>query len=137
MIFLYTPEVRLSKSLSGIVIAAFQNCEAKHREIMMKIFGRYLIATSISVFTLISTNAHAGTIILKSDIWDNICKVEIKRGHNGSVSTYSNVSRGQTFSASDRICYRRSGNPSQCNSGLTMWNCTTRNISGTETISLR
>lgn len=99
-------------------------------------------SSAITIAAPSSTSAPAGrgTIILESDTWDSICKVEIVKGMNapnrGPRSSYSNVKKGRTFSASDRICYRRSGRPRDCGSSMTQWTCCSHLISGTDTCSL-
>lgn len=97
-------------------------------------------AATIAVPSSTAAPAGRGTIILESDTWDSICKVEIVKGMNapnrGPRSSYSNVKKGRTFSASDRICYRRSGRPRDCGSSMTQWTCCSHLISGSDTCSL-
>jgi hypothetical protein len=99
----------------------------------------FLAIMTIALFA-ISLRAEAGTVVLHSDTWDNICKVEIKWGTNapdsGPSQSFENVEKGWKVSKADRICYRRSGQPSNCNSQMTAWNCCTHNISGTYECSL-
>lgn len=84
--------------------------------------------------------ASAGSIRLISDTWDNICKVEVKSGQNapqeGQSESFSNVPRNWEITRSDRLCYRRSGNPSDCNSGWTDWRCDTELSEKTDPFSL-
>lgn len=88
----------------------------------------------------ISSEAKAGTVVLVSDTWENICKVEIKWGMNapdsGPSQTFENVEKGRRWSKTDKICYRRSGQPSNCDSQMTAWTCCTHLISGTDECSL-
>lgn len=96
----------------------------------------------LATVALISSavSAEAGTVVLVSDTWDNICKVEIKWGTNapntGPSETFEHVEKGWEVRKSDRICYRRSGQPSNCSSKMTAWTCCTHNISGTYQCSL-
>lgn len=96
----------------------------------------------LATLTLISSavSAEAGTVVLISDTWDNICKVEIKWGanapNNDSSATFEHVEKGWKVSKPDRICYRRSGQPSNCSSEMTAWTCCTHNISGSYQCSL-
>jgi hypothetical protein len=82
-----------------------------------------------------------GTIRLVSDSWDNIAQVEIVSGMNapdqGSSDNLINVQRGWSDEYQQRVCYRRSRDPSRADSGLGDWNCFTRTISGIEVVSLR
>lgn len=93
-----------------------------------------------AAFSTSGVGSGLGTIILESDTWDSICKVEIVKGMNapdrGARSSYNNVKKGRTFSASNRICYRRSGRPRDCGSSMTSWTCCSHLISGSDTCSL-
>lgn len=82
-----------------------------------------------------------GTITLISDTWENLPEVEIVSGLNapdeGNQISLSNVELGWTSQEfEDRVCYRRSNDPSRVGSGLTSWNCISRPTSGSETASL-
>jgi hypothetical protein len=95
------------------------------------------LAALVVLAGLSTASAHAGNINLVSDTWDNICKVEVMTGLNapgkGQVQPFSNVSKGWHIVGVDRICYRRSGNPTDCRSALSQWNCSSNPISGTAT----
>ena len=84
--------------------------------------------------------ASAGSIRLISDTWDNICKVEVISGRNapqeGQAEPFSNVNKSWEITRSDRICYRRSADPSDCSSGWTDWRCDTELLDQTDTFSL-
>ena len=77
------------------------------------------------------SNANAGgEIDLYSDNWDYICKVEVMTGlqapESGKIQTYEDVEFDESTplaSGKDRVCYKRSRFPSQCESQLTVWTC--------------
>lgn len=81
-----------------------------------------------------------GTITLIADTWDNLPEVEFMIGmdapNQGQTYTLHNVARGWRDQFQDRVCYRRSSNPSQQGSGLNNWSCVTNPISDPETASL-
>lgn len=81
-----------------------------------------------------------GTITLVSDVWDNLPEVEFMVGMNapasGQTYTLNNVQRGWSDTFQDRVCYRRSNNPSQPGSGLNNWSCASNPISDPEQVSL-
>jgi hypothetical protein len=84
--------------------------------------------------------ASAGSIRLISDTWDNICKVEVISGRNapqeGQTEAFTNRSRNWEITRSDRLCYRRSANPSDCGSGWTDWRCDEELLDKVDTFSL-
>jgi len=99
-----------------------------------------IMITLVSSLVLSSTS-FAGTVKLVSNTWDNICKVQVTTGSkspNSYISTYKNVRKnsGWSKSGSNRLCYRRSGNPSNCNSSYTDWTCDTKNTSGTSILNI-
>jgi hypothetical protein len=100
-----------------------------------------LLAALAVVTTLSSVAARAGSVNLVSDTWDNICTVEVMTGLNapqgGQVTPFSNVTKGWHMLAEERICYRRSGNPTDCKSALSLWSCSSNPGSGTDEFSLR
>lgn len=71
--------------------------------------------------------AEPGKVVLVSDTWDNVCHVQVMSGLNapqqGPVESFDNVQRGRKITKDDKLCYRRSGNPSDCSSGWTDWRC--------------
>ncbi len=101
----------------------------------MKTIKHITIAASL----FFTTASLAGTVTLESPKYDNICKVQVTTGKdqtNKIVKTYSNVSKGFSVSGEDRLCYRRSAKPEQCDSTYTAWNCASRGGSGTSIIKL-
>lgn len=92
-----------------------------------------------------TANASAGDVKLVSDTLDSVCRVEITWGPdapNGTpVEHYSDVSRNWSITKPDRLCYRRSSTPDNCDSGMTQWNtqwkCAERSVAGTEELSLQ
>jgi len=102
-----------------------------------------ILAAIVFVAVALSTfqRATAGTVILKSATWAKICKVEVVTGMNapdkGSRSSYDNVSKGTITTAADKLCYRRSNDPSNCSSALGPWTCCSKLTSGSDTCSLR
>jgi hypothetical protein len=95
---------------------------------------------SFLVLASFSCAASAGTVHLVADTWDNIPRVEITSGMNAPntpVSSYQNVARGWSADYADRVCYRRSMNPSDASSSLGYWNCSSALTSQTEDFSLR
>jgi hypothetical protein len=92
------------------------------------------------VALVIGLPAKAGTVVLVSDTWDYICKVEVMWGMNapqeGPSQTFSGVKKEWKFEKPDRICYRRSGDPRNCDSHLTSWTCCSHLISGKDECSL-
>jgi hypothetical protein len=83
----------------------------------------------------------AGNVNLVSDTWGSICKVEVISGSNapeqGSPEPFSNVQSGWSLLRADRICYRRSADPNDCNSGWTDWRCDSELLDETDTFSLQ
>src|SRR4029078_2755604 len=94
----------------------------------------------VVTIALMATPAHAGSIRLISDTWDYICKVEVKRGLNApeqeTAEPFSEVRKNWYTTADERICYRRSSNPTDCSSGFTEWRCDSHPTSGQEDFSL-
>jgi len=81
----------------------------------------------------------AGTVKLESPKFDKICKVQVTTGNNPPnkmLNTYTNVSKGFSVSGEDRLCYRRSANPSDCDSNYTEWTCNSKQGSGTAILKL-
>lgn len=99
----------------------------------MKTIKSLTIATTLAVSSL----SFAGTVKLESPKFENICKVQITTGtRNTYLKTYSNVTKGFTVSGEDRLCYRRSAKPNQCDSNFTEWTCSSKNGSGTHLMKL-
>jgi len=99
-----------------------------------------LLAAVTMAHLFVAPAAFAGTVVLISDTWDNICRVEVTTGINApntSVQPFSGVRPGRVTSGTDRLCYRRSNDPRNCSSGLTEWRCSAKLTSGTENFSLR
>ncbi len=99
----------------------------------------FLSITIISSFFFFTDRAVSGTVVVVSDVWDYICRVQITTGMNAPnthITTYNNVKINQTFTGTDRLCYRRSGDPSNCNSGWTSWTCQSELGSGSYRFSL-
>lgn len=101
----------------------------------MEKFKMAIAASSL----LISATTMAGTVKLESPKFEQICQVQVTIGKNQPnqmVQTYSNVSKGFTVSGEDRLCYRRSAKPAQCDSNYTEWTCMQRQGSGTSILKL-
>jgi len=96
----------------------------------------------VAVFALaaVATSAEAGEVRLVSDTWDYICKVEVKWGNNapdrGDGQVFTDVQPTFSLTKTSRICYRRSGDPDNCESRLTPWSCCDNPASGTDEPSL-
>lgn len=103
----------------------------------MKTIKTITIVTSLAL----SSVSFAGTVKLVSKHWNNICKVQVSKGNNapanGYLSTYTNVGKNFSTSGTNRLCYRRSANPNDCNSNYAGWVCDTRNTTGTTILELR
>jgi len=88
-----------------------------------------LIILTAGAFLSFSNGSQAGTVSLVSNTWDFICTVEVSVGLNApntqEVQTFKDVQRGQLVysKATDRLCYRRSGDPENCSSFLNDWRC--------------
>ena len=100
----------------------------------------YKSLLSITVLFL-SANVFAGTVKLESSVFDNICKIQVTTGSENDpksklLKTYENVPKGFTVSGSDRLCYRRSKAPNNCQSQYTIWTCKKVKGSGTGTLKL-
>lgn len=100
-----------------------------------------LVLAFVITVVVIATPAMAGNVRLVSETWDNICKVEVKWGMNapqeGPGQIFTNVEKGTVVTTqADKLCYRRSGDPGNCNSQMTAWTCCTHLISGTDDCSL-
>ena len=105
---------------------------------MKSILACALLALALVVAK--SNLATAGTVELVNDTWDYICTVEITKGINApntSISRRSGVGRGLVTTATDKLCYRRSSDPRNCDSSLSVWTCDSKLTSGTKTFSLR
>ncbi|WP_154224378.1 hypothetical protein [Marinicella rhabdoformis] len=102
---------------------------------------KYIISTLAVSVLILSSNAFAGTVKLESSVFDNICKVQVTTGLENNpksklLDTYENVAKGFTVSGSDRLCYRRSKEPNNCQSQYTVWTCKKVKGSGTGTLKL-
>jgi hypothetical protein len=94
---------------------------------------------TIATTLFVSSFSFAGTVKLESPKFDKICKVQVTTGDNppsNMVNTYTNVSKGFTVSGEDRLCYRRSADPEQCDSNFTAWTCNSKKGSGTAVLKL-
>jgi hypothetical protein len=93
------------------------------------------------VLLLTAAPALAGNVRLVSDTWDNIPKVEVVSGSNapqqGTTESFADVQKGWNITRPERICYRRSSNPSDANSGLNDWTCGTELLDKTSDLSLQ
>jgi len=90
---------------------------------------------------LVAMYAFAGTVRLVSNTWDNVPRVEVMTGldapDRGQLSSYTNVRKGTVLVAADnRLCFRRSGDPSRPDSPLTEWRCADKGTSGTYDFNL-
>ena len=88
--------------------------------------------------------ASAGDVKLVADTMDMVCRVEVTSGPdapNGAVETHIDVARGWSITKPDKLCYRRSSTPDNCESGMTQWNtqwkCAAKAGSGVEELSLQ
>jgi len=88
--------------------------------------------------------ASAGEVKLVSDTMDIVCRVEVTSGPaapNAPIETYIDVKRDWSITKPDKLCYRRSSTPDNCESGMTQWNtqwkCAARVDSGIEELSLK
>jgi len=100
---------------------------------------RNINTLTIAASLVLTTASFAGTVKLESPNLDNICKVQVTTGNNPpnkSLNTYSNVNKGFTVSGEDRLCYRRSSKPQECNSRYTEWTCKSNTSSGTSVLKL-
>ena len=81
-------------------------------------------------------NAYAGKIILKTELWEFICKVEVAVGPDSPIVIEKTLefpgvkidgvyADGIVFEGEDRLCYRRSAIIDDCNSPLNDWVCYT------------
>jgi hypothetical protein len=97
---------------------------------------RHMILAAVLFYAAMSGLAHAGNVHLSSNTWDFICHVDTIGGLDapqfGSTRSFSNVARGQDLGTyTDKVCYRRSNDASQCNSGISAWNCCQQLVTGT------
>jgi len=85
---------------------------------------------------IINNNAYAGKIILKTELWEFICEVEVAVGPDSpvfieeilefpGVKIDGEYIDGIVFEGEDRLCYRRSAIVDDCNSPLNDWVCYT------------
>ena len=105
----------------------------------MKIKTIHTVFTVALLFTC--SSAEAGSVQFKSDSWDNIPIVEFCQGLNAPQQcdisdTYYDVEREFVYVGEDKVCYRRSADPSNADSVLNAWTCAVQIISGTYTYSL-
>lgn len=100
----------------------------------MKSFLLKMIALSILWF--VNFNSYAGNIILKTDLWDFICEVEVAIGPDTpvvidkilefpGVKVDGEYIDGVVFKGEGRLCYRRSSIVDDCDSSLNDWVCYT------------
>ena len=107
---------------------------------------KYLYALIACTLTsAVVAPAWAGEVKLVSDAWENVCRVEITWGANAPngtpVEQFLDVRRSWTITKPDRLCYRRSSTPENCDSGMTQWNtqwkCAAASGAGMEEFSLQ
>lgn len=101
---------------------------------------RLFVVVALSVPASMPSLVEAGTVVLESTVWGYICEVDVTTGidaPNTSVVSHTDVRDGWSVSAEDKLCYRRSRDPRQCDAGMTDWTCVTQIVSGTETTSIR
>jgi hypothetical protein len=87
----------------------------------------------------------AGDVKLVSDTLDEICRVEITWGPSApegtAVEQFLDVKRNWSITKPDRLCYRRSSTPDNCESGMTQWNtqwkCAANDEAGQKELSLQ
>lgn len=82
-----------------------------------------------------------GSIKLVNNTWDYVAVVEIRWGNNAPQRpqgrrTVRGMSRDFELVREGRICFRRSGNPSDASSNLTNWRCSSNPSSRPETFSI-
>lgn len=93
-----------------------------------------LMMTMLPPLLIANNCAHAGKIILKTELWDFICEVEVALGPDspvvieeilefGGVKVDGEYIDGIVFEGEDRLCYRRSSVVDDCHSPLNDWVC--------------
>ena len=110
----------------------------KMTELLPTIFACTLTLASIA-------SAMAGDVKLVSGTWDSVCRVEVTWGPKAPdgtpIETYFDVPRTWSITKPDRLCYRRSSTPDNCESGMTQWNtqwkCAANDGSGQKELSLQ
>jgi hypothetical protein len=88
-------------------------------------------------FMIVSHVAHASGVVLRSDTFLKVCKIEVAKGAradgagNGIVFSGA-VEKGWSYQTHDRdfLCYRRSSDPADCWSPLTSYRCMTWTADG-------
>lgn len=81
---------------------------------------------------LFSYAGYAGDIVLKTELWDFICKVEVAVGPESpdvieEIYEFPGVQSGEeyidgiVFTGEWRLCYRRSSVPDDCYSDMNDW----------------
>lgn len=94
---------------------------------------------------LFSCAGHAGDIVLKTELWDFICKVEVAVGPDSpgliekiyelpGVQPGIEYIDGIVFIGEGRLCYRRSSVTDDCYSEMNDWVCYTNYSEESETI---
>ena len=94
---------------------------------------------------LISSVGYAGDIVLKTELWDFICKVEVAVGPESpgviektyefpGVQSGGEYVDGIVFIGEKRLCYRRSSVADDCYSDMNDWVCYTNYREESETI---
>lgn len=92
-------------------------------------------------------SANAGEIILKSELWDFICEVEVAIGPDtpdvilrihelSGVRPGAEYVNGIVFTGEGRLCYRRSSIIDDCHSEMNDWVCYTNYSDEPEIISI-
>lgn len=105
-----------------------------------------LLKIIVALLLLVASNStYAGKLILQTELWDFICKVEVALGSDTpmiieEVLEFPGVKNdgeyidGIVFEGEHRLCYRRSSTVDDCNSPLNDWVCYTNSGETPETI---
>lgn len=100
---------------------------------------------ALSALWIVSNNVSAGKIILKTELWDFICDVEVAVGSDApiiieeifelpGVKIDGVYIDGIVFEGEGRLCYRRSSIVDDCDSPLNGWVCYTNSSDAPQTI---
>lgn len=100
---------------------------------------------ALLTFCFVSNIGSAGEIILKTDLWEFICKVEVAVGAESPdviehIHEFPGVKSGEeyansiVFTGEGRLCYRRSSVVDDCYSEMNDWVCYTNYGEEPETV---
>ncbi len=101
----------------------------------------------LSALWMANNNVYAGKLILKTELWEFICDVEVAVGPDSPVIIEEIIELpgvkidgeyidGIVFEGEGRLCYRRSSIVDDCDSPLNDWVCYTNSSDAAQIIPI-